>query len=994
MFSLVIRADEVEVKNYIESLKPLIEKFSPEIIIINNDIKSLEENDYECVIYEYHGIYEHFKEYCSSLCKNDLVMFIERGMILSFEFIDALEKELLYINRNYYISCNYKIYYGKDEYLKKRLPILVNKNKKAVEKFLESEVEDFSLLKFTKDDVEDNIWKLVNYDLYDLLHAWAKCIVRENSEIIKIKFFEALEKVKSHIPQSESRKIDDIFINGDFDNYSQYLNIRHLFLDRPQGFKNTIEEKIKDVRFEEKDIYAAYLIPLFMKDRELTIFFFESIGIDLTKLFISYLLSALPDFYTLLYDFMVGIDLPQEIKVRNNNRITFYKEITKIYIAIMADKSDDIEKRTKLIQMFVDYTNYGIYVVRERMRKNKNIVLNRETNFIMEIDRAIGKLSENELEDAIDILYNAAKIYPVMEKVILYYIQKLRQENEIKPYKLSICMIVKDEEKNLARCLDSVKPLVDCGMAELIIVDTGSEDNTLEIAKRYTSKVFIHPWQDSFSEARNYSISLANGEYIFIIDADEEIGNEEIQKLIDEFSSDEYKNFNTFTFKIKNYSDINLTRYSIITQPLIFKNDGYFYYSGTVHNQPIFKEPIKNLDITILHYGYIMTDDVKDKKFIRTSTLLKKELEKDPNNLYYRYQLSVSYDMHGDHDKALEHVKIYMKNIGEPDNTDKIYLEYYNNAARIYYSNALYDEVLKICDIALSVQPDFIDFIYYKAIALIKKEKYANSIEHIKKYLKLHNEFFEHEIANDFSFAFYTLGLKNTAVSLLLECCYKLKKYNDCVDLADEFTEIDIISNNLPLIIDSYFQTEQYGKLANFYIKCMNKASNLGEICAYFIGAFILKYPEKKERCISLFSKYGINYENTIKYSSANEIISLFKKYYPSYQDNIDELVNMKNKAEMFLKNTNGIFEGLKKEDIILVLDKYINICTILIGLRKEDLLDNKEKVFITGILEALEELTVKNIVGAVRLIKSAITEFEEMAVPMKLFLETILPPS
>ncbi|MDN5313252.1 MAG: hypothetical protein PWQ68_2226, partial [Thermoanaerobacteraceae bacterium] len=146
--------------------------------------------------------------------------------------------------------------------------------------------------------------------------------------------------------------------------------------------------------------------------------------------------------------------------------------------------------------------------------------------------------------------------------------------------------------------------------------------------------------------------------------------------------------------------------------------------------------------------------------------------------------------------------------------------------------------------------------------------------------------------------------------------------------------------------------------------------------------------------CISLFSKYGINYENTIKYSSANEIISLFKKYYPSYQDNIDELVNMKNKAEMFLKNTNGIFEGLKKEDIILVLDKYINICTILIGLRKEDLLDNKEKVFITGILEALEELTVKNIVGAVRLIKSAITEFEEMAVPMKLFLETILPPS
>lgn len=991
MFSLVIKADETEIKKYIESLKPLIERFSPEIIIINNDSKTLKDSKYNYAIYDYYGYLE---EFYLTLCKNNLVMFVESGMFFPADFVDVLVNELSHIEDNFYISCNYKIYYGKDKFLKKKLPVMVNKNEKSVEVFLESEVKDYGLLKFTPKEVEKNIWKLVKKGLYDLLHVWAKYMIQENEELIKIKFFESLEKVKSHIPQSESRKIDDIFINGDFDNYSQYLNIRHLFLDRPQGFKDTIEEKIKDVRFEEKDIYAAYLIPLFIEDRGLTLFFFESIGIDLTKLFISYLLSALPDFYSLLYDFMVGIDLPQEIKVRNNKRITFYKDIAKIYIAVMSDRSDDMKKKQKLVQMFVDYTNYGIYTVRERMKKNKNIILDRETKFIVEIDKAIGKLDDNDLEGAIEILHNAAKIDPIMERVILHYIQKLHQENEVKPYKLSICMIVKDEEKNLDRCLNSLKPLMDSGIAELIIVDTGSKDNTIEIAKRYTEKVFKHPWQDSFSEARNYSISLANGEYIFIIDADEEIGNEEIQKLIDEFSSDEYKKFNTFTFKIKNYSDINLTRYSIITQPLIFKNDGSFYYSGTVHNQPIFKEPIKNLDITILHYGYIMTDDVKDKKFIRTSTLLKKELEKDPNNLYYRYQLSVSYDMHGDHDKALEHVKIYMKNIGEPDKTDKIYLEYYNNAARIYYSNALYDEVLKICDIALSVQPDFIDFIYYKAIALIKKEKYANSMEYIKKYLKLHNEFFEHEIANDFSFAFYTLGLKNTAVSLLLECCYKLKKYNDCVDLADEFTEIDIISNNLPLIIDSYFQTEQYGKLANFYIKCMNKASNLGEICAYFIGAFILKYPEKKERCISLFSKYGINYENTIKYSSANEIISLFKKYYPSYQDNIDELVNMKNKAEMFLKNTNGIFEGLKKEDIILVLDKYINICTILIGLRKEDLLDNKEKVFITGILEALEELTVKNIVGAVRLIKSAITEFEEMAVPMKLFLETILPPS
>ena len=82
---------------------------------------------------------------------------------------------------------------------------------------------------------------------------------------------------------------------------------------------------------------------------------------------------------------------------------------------------------------------------------------------------------------------------------------------------LSLCMIVKDEEEYLPRCLGSIKPVVD----EMIIVDTGSTDRTRDIAIIFGAKVFDFTWKDDFSEARNFSLSKAGGDWIFVLDADE-----------------------------------------------------------------------------------------------------------------------------------------------------------------------------------------------------------------------------------------------------------------------------------------------------------------------------------------------------------------------------------------------------------------------------------------------------------------------------------------
>ena len=82
---------------------------------------------------------------------------------------------------------------------------------------------------------------------------------------------------------------------------------------------------------------------------------------------------------------------------------------------------------------------------------------------------------------------------------------------------ISLCMIVKDEEAVLDKCLKSVHDLVD----EIIIVDTGSTDKTKEIAKKYTDKIYDFKWVDDFAKARNYSFSKATKDYIFWLDADD-----------------------------------------------------------------------------------------------------------------------------------------------------------------------------------------------------------------------------------------------------------------------------------------------------------------------------------------------------------------------------------------------------------------------------------------------------------------------------------------
>ncbi|WP_024865117.1 tetratricopeptide repeat-containing glycosyltransferase family 2 protein [Butyrivibrio sp. FCS014] len=163
---------------------------------------------------------------------------------------------------------------------------------------------------------------------------------------------------------------------------------------------------------------------------------------------------------------------------------------------------------------------------------------------------------------------------------------------------VSLCMIVKNEEKNLKKCLESLKGIVD----EMIVVDTGSTDKTVEIAKEFGAKVEYFKWVDDFSKARNYAFSLASCDYIYSADADEELDEEnrlrfiQLKKDIEELDIDIVQMYytNQLSFRTVYNFDREL-------RPKLFKRVRNFVWEDPIHEQVILDPVVVNSDIEIIH---------------------------------------------------------------------------------------------------------------------------------------------------------------------------------------------------------------------------------------------------------------------------------------------------------------------------------------------------------------------------------------------------------
>ncbi|MGL5640693.1 MAG: glycosyltransferase family 2 protein, partial [Paraclostridium sp.] len=221
---------------------------------------------------------------------------------------------------------------------------------------------------------------------------------------------------------------------------------------------------------------------------------------------------------------------------------------------------------------------------------------------------------------------------------------------------LSIVMMMKNEEIYLDKTLKALQPLMKDINSELVILDTGSSDSSVEIAKKYTDKVFFANWNDNFAEMRNISISYASGDWVLILDADEELTN--YDKLKKFFNSSLCKKYNSASITLKNILSQDGKVYS--TSPLIrmFKNYEGFRYGGAIHEQPIFKKPIYNNVAMFDHYGYLFeNEEVKQLKDSRNKKILLEEIKNKPLDPYTNYQLGKNYIISSDYEDAIYYME-------------------------------------------------------------------------------------------------------------------------------------------------------------------------------------------------------------------------------------------------------------------------------------------------------------------------------------------------
>lgn len=308
------------------------------------------------------------------------------------------------------------------------------------------------------------------------------------------------------------------------------------------------------------------------------------------------------------------------------------------------------------------------------------------------------------------------------DKIDLKSIQRLSLNAE-KPL-ISLSMIVKNEEKFLPGCLESVRGVVD----EVIILDTGSTDNTVEIAEKYGAKVYFMEWKDDFALARNESIKHCTGEWILYLDADERLtpqSKDEILHLA-RFSIDQIGGYicNIESLHLQNDGKTDMHRGGY---PRFFRNYGYptIRFQGRIHEQitPSIFELNKSIDfsdILIKHLGYDTSLEVMEKKVRRNYKLLIKHVQEEPDNAYAWFQLGQTLGMM-QLNKESENAVQMAVNLGTLKSS--VACSAYSLLAQYAKARKSYEEALNYCELSLQIAPEQVYTRFLTALIYMEMEE-------------------------------------------------------------------------------------------------------------------------------------------------------------------------------------------------------------------------------------------------------------------------------
>lgn len=294
--------------------------------------------------------------------------------------------------------------------------------------------------------------------------------------------------------------------------------------------------------------------------------------------------------------------------------------------------------------------------------------------------------------------------------------------------RLSLCMIVRDEERMLHGALESVRGLVD----EMVVVDTGSRDRTVEIAERAGARVFHFPWNDDFAAARNVSLEHATGEWVLVWDADNRLPAGAAEKIRARVERVDPLGVDACAVRLHDAVDDDATADEVVSgvrrqgEPalvvMLMRRAPDIRYVGAVHEsvlESVSKRGGKKavLDVDVAHYGYVTTTRAERQKGERNTRLLRKRLAIDPNDLTAVGYLAFEHLLAGEIEAAEAMVEAAWPRLRDP--AFAIYDRVRLSAARAMVQRARCDwhGLLATADAIEALEGPHPDFLFLRGLA-------------------------------------------------------------------------------------------------------------------------------------------------------------------------------------------------------------------------------------------------------------------------------------
>lgn len=292
--------------------------------------------------------------------------------------------------------------------------------------------------------------------------------------------------------------------------------------------------------------------------------------------------------------------------------------------------------------------------------------------------------------------------------------------------RLSACLIVRNEQANLPDCLVSAMGVAD----EIVVVDTGSTDDTVDVAAAYGAKIGVFEWCDDFAAARNASLELATGTWALWIDADERLSARSNTAFL---SAMIRPHFGGYTIPIINYLSEDLQRDKLEHRPCrLFQLRSEIRFEGKIHEQiaPSIERlglPIAQLEgVHIEHYGYLKSQVTHRDKLERTISMLTSELKENPDDAFQLFNLGNAYFTEGNYAQAITAFQQASRddcgNFGQ-------YMRFLWVFA--LYNVRGYDEAIEVCDDAYRVGCGGVLIDYAKAYTLAEMGRLDEALETI-----------------------------------------------------------------------------------------------------------------------------------------------------------------------------------------------------------------------------------------------------------------------